>query len=262
MALITNNELQTILDKLARWATESVGDTEFNDAFTAGMQLANSHVMSGSGSLANYILSTDDEDVIADLLPPARDLDEDNPVPPDGFLITVKSVSAMLTAINAHIKRYNGATSLNAYLTALNAATPTLRAHGHFGKYLKQLSAGNLFIPNDQVIAHFTVTGSATGTYVHNSSISTSAYAGAKFVIKNVGALNSSPVVSVTAKKLDGTSAVLTATVSVHTDAHETDLSDTTKLYVDVTNITIASGGTADDVFEVVAKTDRSIASA
>jgi len=91
MALISNAELTVILDKLARWATESAGDTEFNNAFTAGMQLANSHVMSGAGSLATYILSTADEDVIADLLPPARDLDETNPVPPDGFLLGVRT---------------------------------------------------------------------------------------------------------------------------------------------------------------------------
>src|SRR6266403_1794137 len=125
MALITNNQLQAILDKLARWATEAVGDTEFNNAFTAGMQLANSHVMSGAGSLATYIISTASEDVMADLLPAARDLDETNPVPPDAFLLGVKGIAAQIAALTAHVKRYNGAVSLDAYLTTLNAGTPT-----------------------------------------------------------------------------------------------------------------------------------------
>lgn len=262
MALLTNNQLQTILDKLARWASESIGDQEFDDAFSAGMQTANADIMSGGNSLATYILATADEDVIADLLPPARDLDETNPVPPDGFLLAIPGINALVKALNAHIKRYNGAATLDAYLTALNAGTPTLRAHGFFAKYLKSLSKGNVFIPNDLVLAHFTETGAAAGTYAHNAAIDATTYAGAKLVVKNVGALTSSAVVSVAAKKLDGTAATLTATLSTHTDAHETDLNDTTKVYIDVTGITMASGGTADDVFEIVAKTDRDISAA
>jgi len=262
MSLITNTELRTILDKLARWASEAIGDTAFNNAFTAGMQLANSHVMSGGSSLATYILATADEDVIADLLPAARDLDESNPVPPDGFLLAIPGITKLIAGLNAHIKRYNGAASLDAYLTLLNAGTPTLRAHGFFAKYLKTLSKGNVFIPTDLDIATFTETGAAAGTFAHLTAIDTTAYAGAKLVAKNVGALTSSAVISVVAKKLDGTSATLTATLSTHTDAHETDLSDTTQLYVDVTNITMASGGTNADVFKITAKTDRSVASA
>ena len=262
MALITNTELRTILDKLARWASESIGDPAFNADFSAGMNLANGNVMSGGGSLATYILATADEDVIADLLPAARDLDENNPVPPDGFLLAIPGITKLIAGLNAHIKRYNGAANIDAYLTLLNAATPTLRAHGFFAKYLKTLSKGNLFIPNHLDITTFTETGAAAGTYAHLTAIDTTSYAGAKFVVKNVGALTTSAVVSVTAKKLDGTSAVLTATLSTHTDAHETDLSDTTQLYVDVTGITMASGGTAADAFKIVAKTDRSVASA
>src|SRR6266566_10049116 len=120
MSLITNQELQDILDKLARWATESIGDTEFNDAFSAGMQLANSDIMSGGNSIAAYVLATGDEDVIADILPPARDLDEANPVPPDGFLLAIPGINKLITALNTHIHRYQGAVSLNAYLTLLN----------------------------------------------------------------------------------------------------------------------------------------------
>src|SRR6476620_4348983 len=113
MALISNTDLQAVVDKLARWAAESVGDAAFSNAFNAGMELANSNVMSGSGSLFTYFGpggTCSDGDVSADLLPPARDLDEDNPVPPTRFLFSISGVSAFLTALNNHIRRYNPST--------------------------------------------------------------------------------------------------------------------------------------------------------
>jgi len=260
MGQLNNTQLQNIIDKMARWATESVGDPEFNAGFNAGMTAANSHVLSGTNSIATYVLGLNDEDIEADLLPAARDLDENPPSPADGFLLTIPEMSAMIKALDTHFKSH-GFKGLDDYLTQQNAATPTLRAHGHFKKYLKTLSAKNSFIPNDLDIATFTETGATTGTYQHLASISTASYAGAKLVVKNVTALTSSAVVSVTAKKLDGTTAVLTATLSTHTINTETNLSDTTPLYVDVTGITITTG-TNGDQFKIVAKTDRSIASA
>jgi hypothetical protein len=265
MSIITNNDLQSIGDKLARFATESVGDPEFSDAFNAGMEKASTDVLSGSNSIAQFLLDLADEDVTADLLPAARDLDEDHPTPGDGFLLAIKGVNSMITALNNHFKRYSYK-GLDDYLTSINGATgltPTLRFHGHFKKYLKTISAHNAFIPTDLDIATFAVTGGAAGTYAHLASIAKTDYAGAKLVLKNVGALTTSPVVTVTGKKwADGTAASLTATISTHTDAHETDLSDTTKIFSDVTNITIASGGTSGDHFKVVAKTDREVSAA
>jgi hypothetical protein len=264
MAQITQGNLTTIGDKLARFASESVGDPEFNNAFNAGMATASADVLSGAGGIATFLLTLNDEDVEADLLPAARILDENHPTPPDGFLLTIPSVSAMVKAIDTHLKGY-GFAGLDAYLTSLNGPTgmtPTLRFHGHFKKYLKTLSKQNVFIPTDLVLATFTETGAAAGTYAHLAAIDKTVYAGAKLVIKNVTALTSSAVVSVTGKKVDGTTAVLTATLSTHTINTETNLSDTTKVFVDVTAISIASGGTNADEFEVVAKTDRSIASA
>jgi hypothetical protein len=264
MSQISQAHLTTILDKLARFASESVGDPEFSNSFNAGMAKASADVLSGAGSIATFVLTLADEDQIADLLPPARILDENNPVPPDGFLLAIPGISNMLKAIDTHLKNY-GFASLDAYLTSLNGATgltPTLRVHGHFKKYLKTVSKQNAFIPADLVLATFTETGAATGTYAHVAAIDKTVYAGAKIVLKNVTALNSSPVVTVTGKKVDGTTASLTATLSTHTINTETDLSDATKVFVDVTNITIASGGTNADEFEVVAKSDRSVASA
>jgi hypothetical protein len=263
MPLITNAALQAILDKLARFATESVGDPEFSESFNAGMDAAAANVFLGAGALDQYILDTDDIDVVADLLPAARDLGEDPPSPSDGFILSITSISAMINALNAHCKRYGpaGTTGLDNYLTGLNLATPTLRAHGHFRKYLKTISAKNSFVPNDTVLATLTVTGAAAGTFASVASIATTSYAGAKLVVKNQGAVTTGATLTVTGKKFDGTSAALTATINTGTDNTETDLSDTTKLFVQVTNITI-SGGTATDVYEIVAKTDRSIAAA
>jgi len=260
MGQITNAQLQVIGDKLARFATESVGDPEFNAGFTAGMETASGHVLSGSGGIATYILTLSDEDVIADLLPAARDLDEVHPSPADGFLLAIKGVNEQIKALDVHFKRF-GYKGLDDYLTSQNTAAPTLRFHGHFRKYLKTIGAKNSFIPNDIDLATFTETGASAGTFAHLSAISITQYAGAKLVVKNVTALTSSAVVSVTAKKADGTTAVLTATLSTHTINTETNLSDTAKSYIDVTAISITTGTNADQ-FKIVAKTDRDISAA
>jgi hypothetical protein len=260
MPKIENSDLQVILDKLARFATESVGDPEFDAGFTAGMEKASNDVLSGTNSIATYILGLDDEDVEADLLPAARDLDESHPTLADGFLLTIAGVNSQIKAIDTHLKRY-GFKGLDDYLTNQNAATPTLRAHGHFKKYLKTISAKNSFIPNDVDLASFLETGATTGTYQHLTAISPAQYAGAKLVVKNVTALTTNSVVSVTAKKLDGTTAVLTATLSNHDIGHETDLLDTAKSYVDVTAISVTVG-TDTDAFKIVAKSDRDISTA
>lgn len=260
MPILSNTQLRTILDKMARWATESVGDPEFNAGFNAGMAKANADVLSGTNSIATYVLGLNDEDIEADLLPAARDLDENSPSPADGFLLTIPEMATMVKALDTHFKRYNFK-GVDDYLTQQNAATPTLRAHGHFKQYLKTISAKNSFIPNDLDLATFTETGAAAGTFGHLNAIATSKYAGAKLVVKNVTALTTSAVVSVTAKKLDGTSASLTATLSTHTIGHETDLSDATQVYVDVTAIAITTG-TNGDQFKIVAKTDRDISAA
>ncbi len=262
MALISNTDLQAIVDKMARWAAESVGDAAFSNAFNAGMELANANVMSGSGSLFDYIFGTcTDGDVAADLLGAARDLDESNPVPPTRFLFNISGVSAFLTSLNNHIKRYNPTTTtLDAYLSELNASTPTLRVHQAFHDHLKAMTRKNVFVGADTVLATFTTSGAATGTYAHVAALG-SAYAGSKLVVKNQGVVTTGATLSVTGKKLDATTQIITATIVTGTDNTETDLSLTTKLFYDVTNITI-SGGTASDVYEIVAKTDRDISAA
>lgn len=259
MPLITNTDLQAIGDKLARFASEAVGDVAFNAAFNAGMEAASANIFTGANSVAQYILDGNDEQVTADLLPAARDLDETHPTPPDGFLIQITSVKAMITALTTHLKRYGSSTGLDDYLTQLNASTPTLRFHGHFKDYLKTLSRGNAFIPKDTELARITVTGAAAGTFLNVDTITK--YAGAQLKVKNVGAVTTGATLTVTGKKLDGTTQVITATIATGTDAFETALSSTAKLFTDVTAITI-SGATAPNVYAIVAKTDRDISAA
>lgn len=264
MAIISNADLQATLDKLGRWAAMSVGDDEFDDSFNAGMAAGNAAVISGSGSLFTYFApggTCSNGDASADLLPAARDLDEDNPVPPTRFLFGIAGISSFLTALDRHIKRYNpSTTTLDAYLTSLNASTPTLRVHEAFHNHLKALSRKNVFVGQDTVLATFAATGAATGTFASVTALGTH-LAGAQLKVKNQGAVTTGATLSVTGKKLDGTTAVITATIATGTDNFETALSVTTKLFYEVTNITI-SGATNGNVYEIVALTDRSIAAA
>ncbi len=260
MALITNQELSDVCDKLARFAAMSVGDTAFNNAFTAGMDAASAAVLSGGNSIAQYILDTNDEGVTADLLPAARNLDEENPSPPSRFVFGIPAVAAMITAINSHLARYSDYTTLDTYLTSLNASTPTLRVHQAFHDHLKSMSRKNVFIGNDTVLATFSCTGATTGTFASVATIGT-AYAGAKLVVKNQGAVTTGATLTVTGKKIDTTTTALTGTVVTGTDNTELNLSSTLQLYVQVTNVTI-TGGTNGNVYEIVAKTDRDISAA
>jgi hypothetical protein len=132
---------------------------------------------------------------------------------------------------------------------------------GFFRRYLGKVTAGNSFIPVDTALAQIVTSGAATGAFAHLSAIDKTAYAGAQLVVKNVGVIGSTTSVTVTGKKIDGTSTTLTASVSVLSDGHETVLSDTAKLYTDVTAISV-TGATTGNHFNIVAKSDRDISNA
>lgn len=261
MAIITNSDLQGLLDKLARWAGEATGDAAFNNAFNAGITTANASVMSGAGSLFTYLYALADGDPAADMLDAARDLDETNPVAPTRFLVQIAGIASFFSALNRHIVRYNPATTtIDAYLTSLNASTPTLRVHQSLHDHLKAFSRKNVFIAADTVLATFSVTAPTTGTFASIATIGTS-YAGAKLVVKNQGAVTTGATLSVTGKKLDLTTQVITATIATGTDNTETNLSSLLQLFTEVTAVSI-TGGTNTNVYEIVAKTDRSVAAA
>lgn len=259
---ISNTILQTVADKLARFAGTVVGDPVLNGAFTAGFATGSAAVLSGANSIATYLITTADEGSLADMLPAARDLDEVNPVPPTRFLFGVASISAQVKTLDTYCKHYGGAASFNAYMTALNVSGPVLRVHQMFADHLQSMSPQNVFIGADTDIARVNVTGAAAGTYTHIALIDKTKYSGAKLVAKNVGALTATTALSITGKKFDGTLATLTVSIATLTDAAETNLSDVTKVFVDVTAISVISGGTAGNIIKIVAKTDRSIAAA
>jgi hypothetical protein len=185
--------------------------------------------------------------------------------PPTRFLFNVTTISAQIKALDAYCKHYGGGgtvTNFNTYMSSVNASAPTLRVHQMFADHLQSMSPANVFIGKDTELARVNVTGAAAGTFVHTVAIDKTKYSGAKLVAKNVGALTATTALSITGKKFDGTSSTLTVSISTLTDAAETNLSDVSKVFVDVTAISVTSGGTSGNVVAIVAKTDRSIASA
>jgi hypothetical protein len=259
---ISNTILQAVADKLARFAGTVVGDPALNAGFSAGFSAGSAAVLSGGNSIASYLIAQADEGSLADLLPAARDLDETNPTPPTRFLITVPTIAAEVKALDTYCKHYGGAATFNAYMTALNASGPVLRVHQLFADHLQVMSPSNVFIGADMELARVNITGAATGTYVHTAAIDKTKYSGAKLVARNVGALTATTALSITGKKFDGTTATLTVSISTLTDAHETDLSSTLKVFVDVTAISVTSGGTNGNIVKIMAKTDRDISAA
>ena len=259
MSLITNANLQTVLDKTARFAATAVGDPELAGNLNAGFTAAHAAVLTGTNSIETFLLATGNSDAIADILPAARDLEELPPVPPSRFIFGIVGIANLLKGIDAHLKRYAGAASLDAYLTGLNAGTPTLRVHQSFADHLKSMARGNVFIGTDTVIATLATTGAAAGTFTSVATIT--AYAGAQLVVKNQGAVTIGATLSVTGKKLDNTTQVLTATIAAAADNAETNLSSVLKQFTQVTAIAI-TGATLGNVYEIVAKTDRDISAA
>lgn len=257
--MIGNSDLQTILDKLARFAGEAVGDSEFNAAFDAGLDAAwNNTLKQGAGGLVNFTESLNDLQLNAYLAESTYKASIANLSPPDSFLLNIPEVKAIITALDNYFKA-NGYASLDAYLTSLNSSTPSLRVHAAFSKNLKKLSRGNVFVGADTALASLVATGATTGTFSKLTTLST--YAGAKLVVKNVGALGATTGVTVTAKKLDGTTATLTASVTTLTNGAETNLNDVTKSFVEVTGVAV-TGATTGNQINIVAKTDRDISAA
>jgi hypothetical protein len=263
MAKLSDAHLTDILDKLARYAGEAIGSTVLSGGFNAGFELAATDVLSGAGAIDTLIGTFADLQQEADLLPAALALDEKHPAIGSTVLISIPEIAALFTALDKHYKRF-GYTTVDAYLTTLNGAlgmTAGLRAHGFLKDFFGKYSAHNVFIPEDQVVATFNMTGATTGALVAGTPISKTHYAGAKLVAKNNGAINSSAVLTVTGKKVDGTSGTLIATLTTHTDNFETDFDVTTQNFIDVTAVTVATGTNLDSV-QIVAKTDRDVSAA
>lgn len=280
MAQITNANLQTWLDKLATIAGLYIGDPNLNlspNAYGAAPGAGLGQV-GGNAKIAGFNTFIDglaDADQLSDLAPAARDLNTFNP----SIASALASIFGReLAAIDAHLARFVQPTAsmlnlLDAYLTSINGAqgqTPTLRAHQYFSVFLKALSAQNVFIASSPDLATFAITGAAAGT----QSLLTSgagtilpitagalpkSVAGHQFLIINTTALTSGPTIQVTATTVQGTSVVLSVTVTNLANGAATNLSDTSRLYIAVTAVSISAGGTSGNSFKVTAVSDRRI---
>jgi hypothetical protein len=256
MAIIGTNNLQTILDKAARWAGETQGDTSVVAAANAGLLVANTDVLA---ALQTAVMGLTDVEQVADLLPSIRDLNDGAPV----LHSWAGSVwAAVMRALDTHSQRY-GYASLDAYLTYLNSVSPTLRVHGAIS-LLRAFSPGNVFTSANCVLATAAVTGASTATFTHVAALDTTRYAPGQIKVLNTkGEGLTSTVLTFPGAIKNGVATSINATVTVTTNATLTVFSDANLAFTDcpIAGATI-SGGNAGDTFSIVIVPDRSVSAA
>lgn len=268
MAIITNANLQSILDKVARHCWFVKGDANLNSAPNAlgaapnvGLDVANSAVI---GSLLTLIETTINDPFLDQYDAAAINiLNAGNPVSA-GFLAGIWG--SFLKGLDDYC-RSQGFKGLDDRLTALNGAngmTPTLRAHQAFALAFG-LSRQNLFVGQNTDLATFAETGATTGTLTLLTPTGSGVagqlplfLAGAQLVEINTTALTAAPTITITAVKIDGTTVTLTVTPGALGNGAQNNLSDVSQLYIAVTAITI-TGGTSGNSFKITALADRRI---
>lgn len=268
MAQISNTNLQHVLDKMARYASEADGVAlasaiATGAAYTAtspngGLQVANTDVIS---ALQTVIQGLSDIVQQGDFAPPANNLG--SPI----LSTYVYSIwSQMRHALDMHALRYNAGASgdlsgLDSLLRVLNASAITLRAHGAFQTYFGGLSPANLFTPTPFTLATIAVTGATTANLTHVAA--NTAYGLGQIAILNTKAEGlTSTTLSLKGTQSGTPSTSFTATVATTTNNEITACSDTTQTWSDCTSLTSISGGNSGDTFSVVILPDRTIQSA
>ena len=257
MPIIGASDLQTILDKAARWAAEVLGDSNVVTTPNAGLLLANTDV---AAALETAVAAFTDPEQLADLLPAVRDFADG---PPIMHSWAGSNWAAILDALDAHCRRY-GYADLDAYLSDLNVATGVLRAHADFSAYLRRLSALNVFTPVEHIVMHVTATGTGTATFTHVAALDTDLYAPGQIKVRNTKTEGlTSTVLTFPKAQKAGVDHSVVATVTVTTDENETDFDDTDLAFDDVlaASATI-SGGVSTDTFDIVIVPDRDIVAA
>ncbi len=268
MAILSNANLKTLLDKLARFAAELNGDnlettvaaggTRLLTAFAAGLTVANSDVWS---SLDTLIAGFADNDQKSDLLPASHFLNQNNP---NALALLSAILAAPLAALDVHCALRSGVSTvqqpnaLDAYLTSLNLTTPTGRVHGEL-LLVRKFSAGNVFFPTFLQLGTIAVTGAASGTYTHGAAVDLTKYGAGQIMLLNTNAHTTNAILSVTALKPGGATATVTFTAGGLTNNLLTAGSDITQSFSDVSGITVTSGGTAGDNYAVVLVPDRAV---
>jgi len=267
MAQISNANLQSVLDKMARWAAETNGDPLASNlsvyALTspnAGFAVANTDVLA---ALQTLITGLTDPYQKADLLPPVVAL---NSGPPALGSLGHAFWAAVRAALDVHALRYNNLAAadrsgLDALLRVLNASAPTLRAHGKFAQYFGNLSPGNVFTPLCFTLATVTVTGATSANFVHVTALDTELYAAGQIKVLNTKTegLTSTVLTFPNAVK-SGAAHSITATITTTTNQYLTAFDDVELLFTDcpVTGATI-TGGVSGDTFSIVIVPDRTV---
>lgn len=264
---ISNTNLQHILDKAARWATEANGDA-IPTAITLGspyavsspsgwgISVANSDVL---GALLTLVETFTDSFQLIDLLSPAANLNAYQPVFPSQFYSVW---SAVIAGLNTQGGRYNNAapgdlSGLDTMLRVINASAPTLRASSQFATYFGGLSQNNVFATTPFTLATISVTGATTATLT--PSATALPYASGQIALLNTKSEGlTSTTISVQGTK-SGTSTASSVTVATTTNNQLTAFGDTTKLWTAITALNSISGGFNGDTFSVVIIPDRLI---
>jgi hypothetical protein len=268
MAQISNSNLQSILDKMARWGGEADGIPLASAISTAavytatsptgGLTKANSDVLALLLALASGFSDVYQQQ---DFEPPANDL---NVAQPLGGVLYASLWSAMRKALDKHAARYNAVaqgdlSALDALLRILNTSAITLRASGLFQQYFGGISVANMFTPTPFVLATVTATAAATATFAHVASIALS-YGPGQIALLNTksGGNTSTATITVTCTK-SGVATSVAITAGATTYDYLTAATDTSQTYTDCTALVSISGATAGDTYALVILPDRTV---
>lgn len=261
-AQISTANLESIMDKLARFAAEANGDPLASAIATGGayaVTVPNSGVSVG----ANDVVPT-----LQTLISGFTDMQQQDDLGPSvvglGTTFNIQSYVYSLwvdlvKGLNKQGQRFNTMLStdrsgLDAMLRVLNATTLTLRAHGSFSKYFGGLSPVNVFTPIPAVIATLSVSATnvvAVGTV---TPLDLTQYGTGQLAIQNTKAEGlTSTVFTVTSPTQTNT-----FTVSSQTNNELTAGSDNGKTWSTISTVTV-SGGFNTDTFNLVILPDRTV---
>jgi hypothetical protein len=271
MAQISNANLTTILDRMARWSAEAAGIPLASAVATggvyaetspnAGIAVADTDVL---GALQTLVSGFTDVHQQADFIPPVVALNDGQPTLGN---LGYNFLAALRQALDIHGLRYNSLAAgdlsgLDAMLRGLNASTPTVRAHGLFNQYFGNLSPGNVFVPKPFTLATLAVTGATSATFTHVAALDLTLYGAGKIAIRNTKTEGlTSTTLTMTCTK-SGVATSVTFTVNTTTNNYLTAGNDATLTFSDCTALVNISGGVTGDTFSVVILPDRAISAA
>jgi len=271
MAQISNANLITILDRMARWGGEAGGVPLASAVATggvyaatspnAGIAVADTDVLAALQTLVGGFTDVHQQE---DFIPPVVALNDGQPALGS---LGYNFWAALRRALDIHALRYNSLAAgdlsgLDAMLRVLNASAPTVRAHGLFNQYFGNLSPGNVFVPTPFTLATLAVTGSTSATFTHVAALDTTLYGNGKIAVLNTKTEGLvSTTLTMTCTK-SGVATNVAFTVGVVTNNYLTAGGDTTLTFSDCTALVSISGGVLGDAFSIVILPDRAVAAA